>query len=226
MPKKPNKANQDTNTDTSTVRPSEPATDRKIDADVVSDIESHVQELVEKYISELDHPEDIYDNNGLFVDMLKYIYRYYVIVLLNNGEYKDVLRYDYKVLNDLFSIYTSLVYRYKKNKQPYINEFCIFVNIDRTMLYRIRQGDIKKATSTDISNVKRWFQECEQGLLNTDSIGSIFRLKSMFNYNDNLAPVPIEMQNQVLNANQLPDLSAKSSEKLLADSQGSKPGNV
>ena len=102
----------------------------------------------------------------------------------------------------------------------------IFVNIDRTMLYRIRQGDIKKATSTDISNVKRWFQECEQGLLNTDSIGSIFRLKSMFNYNDNLAPVPIEMQNQVLNANQLPDLSAKSSEKLLADSQGSKPGNV
>ena len=182
------------------------------DADVLTEIESHVFELVDKYISSLDNPDDIYSNNGLFLDMLKYIYRYYIKVLLDNGDYKDILRYDYSILNQLFYIYTSLVYRYKKNNQPYINEFCIFCNIDRTMLYRIRQGYIKRATKTDIFNVQKWFEECEQGLLNTDTVGSIFRLKSMYGYNDNLSAVPIEMQNNALSVKQLPDLS-KTEEK-------------
>ena len=186
--------------------------------DVISVIESNIYELVDKYINELDNPEELKDNNGLFVDMLKYIYRYYVSVLLDNKD-KYNNRYDYDLLNKLFNIYTQLVYRYKKNKQPYINEFCIFLNIDRSILYSIRNGSIKKASPTDIANVKRWFQECEQGLLNTDTVGSIFRLKSMFNYNDNLAPVPIEMQNQTLTANQLPDLSGNDNKKMLVDNK-------
>lgn len=186
--------------------------------DVINELEYNINELVDRYINELGDIEQLKDNNGLFVDMLKYIYRYYVQSLLG-----DITRYDYKLLNDLFNIYTSLVYRYKKNKQPYINEFCIFVNIDRTMLFRIRQGDIKKATPDDIHNVKRWFQECEQGLLNTDTVGSIFRLKSMFNYNDNLAPVPIELQNQTLTANQLPDLSGNDNKKMLVDTKQDTP---
>ena len=189
------------------------------DPEIMSEIESHVYELVDKYIESLRNPDDIYENNGLFVGMLKYIYRYYVKFLLGNTEYKDIYRYDYKILNDLFHIYTNLVYNYKKNKQPYINEFCIFVNIDRTMLYRIRQGDVKKATQTDIENIKKWFSECEQALLNTDSVGSIFRLKAMFNYNDNLAPIPVEMQGTVLSVSQLPDLSGKDDKKMLVDNK-------
>lgn len=182
-------------------------TDGHGNPDILSEIEINIYDLVDRYINSLDDPEMLKDNNGIFVDMLKYIYRYYVKYLLGNTDDKEIFRYDYKLLNELFYIYTKLVYLYKKNKQPYINEFCIFVNIDRTMLYRIRQGQVKKATATDIFNVKKWFEECEQALLNTDTVGSIFRLKSMFNYNDNLAPVPIELQTQVLSAAQLPKLS-------------------
>ena len=200
----------------------QPETVTGSNADVISVIESNIYELVDKYINELSDPEELKDNNGLFVDMLKYIYRYYVSILLdNNDKYNN--RYDYSLLNKLFNIYTQLVYRYKKNKQPYINEFCIFLNIDRSILYSIRNGSIKKASSTDISNVKRWFAECEQSLLNTDTVGSIFRLKSMFNYNDNLAPVPIEMQNQTLTANQLPDLSGNDNKKMLVDNKQDTP---
>jgi len=140
------------------------------------------------------------------VGMLKYIYKYYVSVLLanNNGVNN---RYDYGLLNNLFNIYTELVYRYKKNKQPYITEFCIFTNINREVLYNIRYGLTKKASYIDIQNVKRWFTECEQGLLNTDTVGSIFRLKSMFGYNDNLPQVPADQLGPVMAAGELPDLS-------------------
>ena len=178
------------------------------DPEVLSEIEVNIYDLVDRYISELNDPEEIYQNNGLFIDMLKYIYRYYVCILLDN-KHNVNNRYDYKILDNLFNIYTSLVYKYKKNKQPYINEFCLFVNISRETLYNIRYGQVKKASPEDLQNVKKWFTECEQGLLNTDTVGSIFRLKAMFNYNDNLAPVPIELQNQVLSANQLPDLGQK-----------------
>ena len=166
--------------------------------DVVNDIEFNINELVEQYINTLNRPEDLTENNGLFVGMLKYIY--------NNG-YSN--RYDYGLLDKLFYIYTDLVYRYKKNKQPYILEYCIFVNVDRTVLYNVRNGVSKKATLEDIHNVKRWFTECENALLNTDTVGAIFRLKSMYGYNDNLAPVHNDGGGAMLSVDQLPDLKTE-----------------
>ena len=172
--------------------------------DIVDGLEMAINDVAIEYINNLDNPDEIYENNGLFVGMLKYIYRQYVFSILRNNKGVNN-RYDYKLLDNLFNIYTDLVYRYKKNKQPYINEFCIFLNLNRDNLYNIRYGNVKKATPDDIQSVKRWFVECEQGLLNTDSVGAIFRLKSMFNYNDNLAPVPIGLQAAALTADQLPD---------------------
>jgi len=174
--------------------------------DVVDNIEFTCHELATEYINGLDDPDLIKDNNGLFVDMLKYIYREYVSIILNNNNgYNN--RYDYKTIDILFNTYTQLVYKYKKNKQPNIVEFTVFINIDRQVLYNLKNGLIKKSSDIDIQNAKRWFSECENSLLNNDSVASIFKLKAMFNYNDNLAPIPIELQGPAMTAAELPDLS-------------------
>ena len=181
------------------------------DADVLTEIESHVFELVEQYINALDNPDEIYNNNGLFVDMLKYIYKYYISALLgNNNSYGN--RYDYKVLDELFSIYTTLVYRYKKNNRPLISEYCIFTHVSENTLDRIRCGSVKKISDGDIENVKRWFTECKNALANGSNVFEIFLLKACYGLNDNLAPIPIDIQNVALSAKNLPDLS-KAEEK-------------
>jgi hypothetical protein len=177
------------------------------DVDVVDVIEYNINELVNQYIDTLNDPEEIYQNNGLFVDMLKYIYKVYLGDILNNKTYNAGVRYDYSLLNKIFNIYTSLVYRYKQNKRPSILEYSLFVNIERHVLYNIANGITKKATPDDVHNVKSWFLECENQLTNGSSVFEIFLLKSQYRYNDNLAPIPIESQGPALSAGELPDLS-------------------
>lgn len=185
------------------------------DPDILTELEANIYDLVDRYINTLDDPEELKQNNGLFVDMLKYIYRYYLKFTLKNDTNIDGNRYDYDYLNSLFKIYTSLVYRYKKNNRPLISEFCIFCNISDSTLYSIRKGEVKKASSTDIHNVKMWFKECENALSNGGSVFEIFLLKSCYGYNDNLAPIPIEAQGQALSINQLPDLTKNDQKQLL-----------
>ena len=177
-------------------------------SEVVDNMEQRVKELATQFINtELDDPEDIYNNNGLFVLMLKYIYRYYLVDILRNNDNRYANRYDYRVLDKIFWIYTDLVYKYKKNTRPNIVEYCVFTRIDKTQLYMGIKGYIKKLTPTDIDYIKSWFSECENGLLNTDSVFSIFLLKSQYGYNDNLQSVPLELQNNTLTPEALPDLS-------------------
>lgn len=175
--------------------------------DVVDMLRENCFQLARDYINNLDDPEEIYNNNGLFVDMLKYIYYSYIGDVLNNKSNSTGVRYDYKLLNKLFYIYTSLVYKYKQNKRPSILEYSLFVNIDTHIFYNIANGLYKKATSEDIHNIKMWFKECENQLTNGSSVFEIFLLKSQYRYNDNLAPVPIESQGPALSAGELPDLS-------------------
>ena len=182
--------------------------DQDTPPEVVDNLEQRVKELATQFINnELDNPEDIYNNNGLFVLMLKYIYRYYLVDILRNNDNRYANRYDYRVLDKIFWIYTDLVYKYKKNTRPNIVEFTVFTRIDKNILYNAVKGHIKKLTSTDIDYIKSWFSECENSLLNTDNVFSIFLLKSQYGYNDNLQSVPLELQNNVLTPDSLPDLS-------------------
>ena len=112
-----------------------------------------------------------------------------------------------KILNKIFYIYTSLVYKYKQNKRPSILEFTLFVNINRQTIYNVLNGANKNVTPETIDNVKKWFTECENMLANGSSVFEIFLLKSQYRYNDNLAPIPIESQGPALIASELPDLS-------------------
>ena len=175
--------------------------------EVVNGLEMAVFDIANEYINNLDNPDEIRENNGLFVDMLKYIYKTYLGDILNNKTDTTYHRYDYKQLDNIFNIYTSLVYKYKQNKRPSILEYCIFTHVDRLTLYNALNGYTKKLTQEDINSIKRWFLECENQLTNGSSVFEIFLLKSQYRYNDNLSPVPIENQNAALIASELPDLS-------------------
>ena len=175
--------------------------------DIVDGLQVTCFELAREYINTLEDPETIKENNGLFVDMLKYIYNNYLVDILRNNTNRYANRYDYKVLDKIFNIYTSLVYRYKQNKRCSILEFTIFIRIDYNSLYNAINNNTKKLTSEDIENVKRWFKECENSLTNGSGVFEIFLLKSQYRYNDNLAPVPIESQGSPLSVADLPDLS-------------------
>ena len=176
--------------------------------DVVDGLEMAVNDVAMEYINNLDDPAEIKENNGLFVDMIKYIYRHYLgDVIGNNKDNNYNFRYDYDLLDKLFYIYTSLVYRYKQNKRPSVLEYTLFVNIDRHTIYNTAMGFNKSVTNKTISMVKKWYTECENQLTNGGSVFEIFLLKSQYRYNDNLAPIPIENQGPALIASELPDLS-------------------
>jgi hypothetical protein len=175
--------------------------------EVVDRLETDIFETAQNYINTLNDPDEIYKNNGLFVDMLKYIYKNYLVYVLKNDR-GTANRYDYKLLDKVFNIYTSLVYRYKQNKRPSILEFTIFTKLDSNTFYSAVNGGKNKLTREDIENVKRWIKECENSLTNTDSVFSIFLLKAKYGYNDNLGVVPYESQGGALSANELPDLGS------------------
>ena len=178
--------------------------------ETIDAIYSKCLELGQKYIYMLDDPEEIKTNNGLFVGMLKYIYRFYLIDLLGNTHNVNN-RYDFKLLDRLFYIYTDLVYKYKHNKRATIIEFSIFVSISRDTLYNAALGLSKKLTPEETCMVKKWFNECENTLTNNSSVFDMFLLKShpVYRYNDNLAPVPLTDQGRQLAINELPDLSCQ-----------------
>ena len=181
--------------------------------DVVDNIELTCFELAQDYINALTDPDEIKTNNGLFVDMLKHIYKTYLIDIIGNNK-KYANRYDFKLLDKVFDIYTSLVYRYKANKRPSMIEFGLFTHIDSNTIYHAMNGTTKKLTSDDIEMVKRWSKECENQLTNGSSVFEIFLLKSQYRYNDNLAPVPIESQGPALSVGELPDLSGDNVQKI------------
>ena len=174
--------------------------------DVVENLYITCLEYAEKYINALDDPAEIKTNNGLFVDMLKYIYINYLVDILKNDTYTH---YDYDLLDKIFYIYVHLVYKYKHNKRATVLEFTIFVNISRQQVYNAAMGLSKKLNSKQVDIVKKWFSECENSLTNNNTVFDMFLLKShpVYRYNDNLSPVPIESQHALLSVEQLPDLS-------------------
>ena len=175
--------------------------------EVVDNIRFTCFEVANQYIQDLDDPESIYQNNGLFVDMLKYIYKSYLgDIIGNNKDNSYNFRYNYNLLDKIFYIYTSLVYKYKQNKRPSIIEFSLFVNINRQSIYNVVMGYTKNVTPEVVDKVKKWYTECENQLTNGSSVFEIFLLKSQYRYNDNLSPIPVESQGGILSAGELPDL--------------------
>lgn len=147
-----------------------------------------IDNAVNEYISLLDNSELIY-KPSCFHGLLEHIYKKYLkdIIKLDNGLYND-----YRVLNDIFyNIYVPLCYKY--NMSPTLISFCVnMVHIDYSYIRDIKDG--KKRNEYNIKQdvtkiVNQWSNVSESTLLqktiDSNSIGSIFGLKSLYHYSDN-----------------------------------------
>ena len=147
-----------------------------------SDIDLYCQE----YIDNLPDEQLIY-KTPTFTGLLEYLYR----KVIKNVVIKDYSGYDYNLLDNIFyNIYIPLTAKY--GFTPSIIQFCTLVKIDNANISDIKNGVYRtsgiEAKKEKTQTVKRWYNTCESALLSravdNNSIGSIFALKSVYQYND------------------------------------------
>ena len=165
--------------------------------------ETKIHELADEYINNLDDPESINNNPSLFTGMLKYIYKYLFKpgkrdkVLSNSNSNLDLS--DIDLLDNIWSIYTELCYRY--SKRPTILNFSLMIGVDNTTIDSWRRGEYRAgdegASSTRSQTVKKWLKECESSLVDgateRNSVGCIFALKANYGYTE--TPQRVEIVN-------------------------------
>ena len=156
--------------------------------------ESKVHELADEYINNLDDPESINNNPSLFTGMIKYIYKYLFKpgkkdkVLSNSNSNLDLS--DIDLLDNIWSIYTELCYKY--SKRPTILNFSLMIGVDNTTIDSWRRGEYRAGdegtSSTRSQTVKKWLKECESSLVDgateRNSVGCIFALKANYGYTE------------------------------------------
>ena len=165
--------------------------------------ETKIHEYADEYINTLDDPESINNNPSLFTGMIKYIYKKLFKpgkkdkVLSNSNSNLDLS--DIDLLDNIWSIYTELCYRY--SKRPTILNFSLMIGIDNTTILSWKDGEYRSggegASSERSRTVKKWYSECESSLVDgateKNSIGCIFALKANYGYSE--TPQRVEIVN-------------------------------
>ena len=165
--------------------------------------ESRIHELADDYINTLTDPDSINNNPSLFTGMLKYIYKHLFKpgkkdkVLSNSNSNLDLS--DIDLLDNIWSIYTELCYKY--SKRPTILNFSLMIGVDNTTIDSWRRGEYRAgdegASSTRSQTVKKWLKECESSLVDgateRNSVGCIFALKANYGYTE--TPQRVEIVN-------------------------------
>ena len=141
--------------------------------------------LCDEYISTLPDASVINKSAG-FMGLLNYIYKRSIKNIL-----PDNYNNDYNLLDVIFNnIYIPMCYRY--NKVPTVAQFSVLVGIDNTYIAELKSGVYKDGSRVNKNTthiVQKWSRTCEAALENKaieeSSIGSIFVLKSRFQWRDN-----------------------------------------
>ena len=156
--------------------------------------ESRIHELADEYINTLEDPGSINNNPSLFTGMIKYIYKYLFKpgkndkVLYNSNTVLDTG--DIDTIDDIWSIYTELCYKY--NKRPTLLNFSLLVGVSNDTFTTWEQGEYRGgsdgAASAHSRTVKKWRKECESSLIDgateRNSVGCIFALKANYGYTE------------------------------------------
>ena len=165
--------------------------------------EDKIKYYADEYINTLDDPESINNNPSLFTGMIKYIYKHLFKpgkrdkVLSNSNSNLDLS--DIDLLDNIWSIYTELCYRY--SKRPTILNFSLMIGVDNTTIDSWRRGEYRAGdegtSSTRSQTVKKWLKECESSLVDgateRNSVGCIFALKANYGYTE--TPQRVEIVN-------------------------------
>ena len=227
------KAEQDTRTgaELETVEQVETLTPDKI---YNNQIELYIDSLIDAEYTGLT-PADLKKERAFFPRLIQYLYDNYIGDLLDNRPHtgKKIVYPDISLLDNLFSIYKELVYKYKFNSRPALLEFCIFTGIARDTIYNWLKGDTNSYiynnnglvdnNNSDIASedkrrhitpdysdtVKKWQMICEQSLVDGsgDTIKEIFLLKSKHGYREADKDITITVNNKpLISADVLPSL--------------------
>lgn len=156
--------------------------------------ETKIHELADEYINTLDDPDKINNNPSLFTGMIKYIYKFLFKpgkkdkALSNSNSNLDLG--DIELLDNIWSIYTELCYKY--SKRPTILNFSLMIGVDNTTIDSWRRGECRDegmgVNSPHSQTVKKWLKECESSLVDgateRNSVGCIFALKANYGYTE------------------------------------------
>lgn len=174
----------------------------------------------DEYIDTLRDKDSIYNTVGnTFTGMIKYINRH---MRFN----KDVICADIDILNDIWEIYTELVYKY--NQKPTIEEYALLIGVSRETLYSWMRGEYRSADmceklgSSRPDTVKKWQEECKLGRYKSaasGNVGGIFLCKAVDGMAET-APIPAQNQTQQRTPEQIQQERAH---RLLEDGEKSLP---
>jgi len=148
--------------------------DNTVNTNGIEVYESNIHQLADEYIThELNKPEDI-SNKQCFAGMIKYISKHIPKV--------DIT--DLVLLNNMWSIYTSLCYKYKHIIT--IERYCMLIDISRETFYRWKREDTRNDYCEELSLsrcdiIKKWDSEAESSMqdeASTGNPGPMFILKA------------------------------------------------
>ena len=164
---------------------------------------------------------ELKDNKAFFPRLVNYIYNNYIGELLNNKNHKPAKYKDIKLLDNLFDIYTELVFSYKWNNRPLIVEFSLFTGINKNTFYTWLNNSVdnnisesaggkagKELTYQRSDTVAKWVNTCERALVDgTDTIKDIFILKAKHGWRDANNDIQITVNHKpLISADELPRL--------------------
>lgn len=159
-----------------------------------------MQYYADEYITTLNKPDDIYTSN-VFTGLIKYIRRN---IKFNKDIYESI-----DVLNDIWEMYTELVYKYMQ--KPTIEEFSLLIGIHRDTIYSWMNGETRKSDYSErlgtsrSDTIKKWQDECRLGRYKSaasGNVGGIFLCKAVDGMVET-APIPVANQEQHRTAEQI-----------------------
>ena len=159
-----------------------------------------MQYYADEYITTLNKPDDIYTSN-VFTGLIKYIRRN---IKFNKDIYESI-----DVLNDIWEMYTELVYKYMQ--KPTIEEFSLLIGIHRDTIYSWMNGETRKSDYSErlgtsrSDTIKKWQDECRLGRYKSaasGNVGGIFLCKGVDGMVET-EPIPVANQEQHRTAEQI-----------------------
>lgn len=140
---------------------------------------STINYYADEYVDSLYDQEEIHKpNSNQFTGMIKYINK-------SIGFDRRILE-NIDVLNEIWDVYTELVYKY--NQKPTIEEYALLIGIHRDTIYSWAKGEYRaddyceKLSLSRSDTIKKWQDECALGRYKSaasGNVGGIFLCKAV-----------------------------------------------